>query len=146
MNTVRHILQVKGYDIWTISPDASVFDALRMMADKDVGALLVVDGEKLVGIITERDYSRKIILEGKASKDTSVREAMTDKVWSIHPDQTVQECMTVMHKRKIRYVPVLEEGKVIGVISIGDVVNDIIYQQKKSISSLEDRLLRRNVA
>ena len=140
MNTVRHILEVKGRDVWTIHPDATVLDALRLMADKDVGALLVVEGERLIGIISERDYARKVILMGKASKDTPVSEIMTTKLYTVHPDQTVEECMTLMSNHRIRHLPVMDGHEIFGVISLGDVVNNIIYRQRQTIKGLEDRL------
>ncbi len=134
--TARHLLEVKGPDVWSISPDASVYDALCMMADKDVGALLVTEGEQLVGIISERDYARKIILQGKTSKDTLVREIMSTKLFTIHPDQTVEEAMEMMSRRHIRHLPVVVEDKLLGVISIGDVVNNIIHRQRETIKNL----------
>jgi CBS domain-containing protein len=142
MSTVRHLLQIKGADVWVITPGASVYDALRLMADKDVGALLVVENEKLVGIISERDYARKIILHGKSSKETLVKEIMTPKLITVHPDQTVNECMELMTNHRIRHLPVVLEGQVLGVISIGDVVRDIIYQQRQTIKSLEQKLVK----
>jgi CBS domain-containing protein len=141
MTSVRHILVVKGNDVWKTTPDTTVYDALRLMADKDVGALLVMDNDQLVGIVSERDYARKIILHGKSSRDTLVSDMMTRVVYTIHPAQTVQECMELMIDKHIRHLPVVEEGRVIGVISIGDVLKDIIYQQKVSIKSLESQLL-----
>jgi CBS domain-containing protein len=140
MNTVRHILQVKGDYIWSISPEATVYEALRMMANKDVGALAVMEGERLVGIISERDYARKVILHGKASKDTLVREIMTTELYPVHPDQTVEECMELMTYKRTRYLPVMEGDRLLGIISIGDVVKDIISRQRRIISTLEDRL------
>lgn len=141
MNTVRHILQVKGFDVWAISPNATVFEALRMMADKDVGALPVMEGEKLLGIISERDYARKIVLQGKASKETLVRDIMTEKVFSVHPEQTAHEVMTLMTEKRVRHLPVVENERVIGMISIGDVLRNVIYQQRQTIRSLEDLIL-----
>ena len=141
MSTVRHLLQIKGNDVWAIRPEATVFEALRLMADKDVGALVVLVNDKMVGIISERDYARKIILFGKSSKDTLVREIMSEKVYTIHPDQTVQECMALMSSKHIRHLPVVLEDKVIGVVSIGDVVQDIIYQQREKIKNLEHKLV-----
>jgi len=141
VNTVRHILQIKGFDVWAISPNATVFEALRMMADKDVGALLVMQGEKLLGIISERDYARKIVLQGKASKDTLVRDIMTEKVFSVHPEQTAHEVMTLMTEKRVRHLPVVENERVIGMISIGDVLRNVIYQQRQTIRSLEDLIL-----
>jgi len=139
MNTVRQILQLKGYDIWSISPEASVFEALRLMADKDIGALLVLKDDKLVGIITERDYARKIILQGKASRDTAVSEIMSRDLHIIHPDQTAEECMELMTLKRVRHLPVLDGETVLGVISIGDVVRDIIYRQRETIKSLSEK-------
>lgn len=138
MNTVRHILQIKGNYIWSISPGETVYEALRMMSNKDVGALLVMENDKMVGIISERDYARKIVLQGKASRDTTVREIMTPVIITIHPDQTIDECMELMTKHHVRHLPVLENGALLGIISIGDVVNDIIHRQRQTISSLED--------
>jgi CBS domain-containing protein len=139
INTARHILEVKGPDVWSISPDATVYDALRMMADKDVGALLVMEGDRLVGIISERDYARKVILVGKTSRDTLVREIMSSNVYTIHPDQTVEEAMEIMTNRRVRHLPVVAEGHVFGVISIGDVVKNIIYRQREVIKNLASK-------
>jgi CBS domain-containing protein len=140
MNTVRHILQVKGSDTWFIGPDDTVYEALRRMADKDVGALLVMEGEKLVGILSERDYARKVVLMGKTSKDTPVHEIMSREVYTIHPDQTTEECMQLMNNHHIRHVPVVDENnKVMGVVSIGDVVRSIIHRQRETIKDLESR-------
>ena len=140
MNNVRHILQVKGDDLWTITPDTTVYDALRLMADKDVGALLVMDSGRLVGILSERDYARKVILFNKASRETLVREIMTTQLFTIHPDQTVQESMELMTARRVRHLPVVDGEQVLGVISIGDVVKDIIYQQRRTIRDYETRM------
>jgi CBS domain-containing protein len=140
MSTLRHILQLKGNDVWSITPSATVFEALRLMADKDVGALLVMEADHLVGMISERDYARKVILQGKSSRETLVGEIMTSKVISIHPDQTVQECMGLMNDHRIRHVPVVENEHVLGVVSIGDVLKDIIYVQKRRIKEMETRL------
>lgn len=143
MQTVRHILQMKGNDIWSVTPDSTVFDTLRLMADKDIGALLVMIGDNLIGIVSERDYARKLILHGKSSKNTLISEIMTKKIYTIHPDQTVHECMELLVEQHIRHIPVVEDNKVIGVISLGDAVNEIIYQQKESIKSLENQLLNK---
>ena len=134
--TARHLLEVKGPDVWSITPDISVYEALRMMADKDVGALLVMEDDRLVGIISERDYARKIILQGKTSKDTLVREIMSTRLFTIHPDQTVEEAMELMSHRHVRHLPVVVDDKVLGVISIGDVVNNIIHRQRETIKNL----------
>lgn len=141
MLTAQNILEIKGKDIWTISPDDSVYDALRLMARVDVGALLVTEGDKLVGIISERDYARKVILLGKTSKDTFVKEIMTKKVISIHPMQTCEECMDIMTKNRVRHLPVMNEGYLIGVVSIGDVVKNIIYKQREKIKDLTGKVL-----
>lgn len=140
MNTVRHILQVKGYDVWSISPDWNVFDALRMMKDKGVGALIVLEGERMVGIMSERDYARKVILQGKSSKDTPVRDIMTSKVYTIHPDQTVEEAMDLMVTKHIRHLPVVENDAVIGVISIMDTTRSVIYVQREKIKELQGKI------
>ncbi len=129
MKTVRSLLQVKGYAVWTIAPDATVYQALRVMADKNVGALLVLEGDELVGIVSERDYARKVALRGKTAHDTLVRDIMSTDVISIHPDQTVEECMALMTDKRIRHLPVVADGRLIGIISIGDVVKSIITEQ-----------------
>lgn len=136
LSTARHLLEVKGYDLWSISPNATVFDALRMMADKRVGALLVMDGDRMVGILSERDYARKVILVGKTSHDTLVKEIMSSTVYTIHPEQTVEEAMEIMTNRHIRHVPVVDGEDVLGMISIGDVVKNIIFRQRQTIKKL----------
>lgn len=140
MSSVRRILQIKGFDIWSTTPDTMVYDALRIMGDKDVGALIVLENNKLVGILSERDYARKIVLSGRTSRETRVGDVMTKAVFTVHPEQTVQECMQLMLDHHIRHLPVMVDNEVIGVISIGDVVSDIIYQQKNSILSLQNQL------
>jgi CBS domain-containing protein len=141
LNTVRQLLDVKGYQVWSISPDATVYAALEMMAEKNVGALVVCEGEQLVGMISERDYARKVILHGKTSKQTRVREIMSSPVYSVGPEQTIRECMQLMSSKHIRHLPVVDQGKVVGVISIGDVVNEIMRQQSETIRFLEDLTL-----
>ncbi len=141
MNTIRHILQVKGYDVWATTPRTTVFDALRMMADKNVGALLVMDGEKVMGIFSERDYARKVILQGRSSKETQVGEIMTSKLVTIHPDQTIEEAMELMTNKRVRHLPVMEDDRLLGMISIGDVLREIIYVQLSTIRQLEDKIL-----
>lgn len=136
LSTARHLLEVKGYDLWSISPNATVYDALRMMADKGVGALLVMDGDHMVGILSERDYARKVILVGKTSRETLVKEIMSSTVYTIHPEQTVEEAMEIMTNRHIRHVPVVDGEKVLGMISIGDVVKNIIFRQRETIKKL----------
>ena len=137
MITVRQLLQAKGGDVWSIAPDAWVFDALKLMADKGIGSLLVLEGEKLVGILSERDYARKVILKDKSSMDTPVKEIMTQEVITIRPEQTIQECMALMTDKRVRHLPVLSDDRLTGVISIGDVVKAIISQQEFMIDQLE---------
>lgn len=135
--SISEILHHKGQAVWTISPDDTVFDAIQMMADKNVGALLVIEKDRLVGIISERDYTRKIALKGKSSKQTAVREVLTGQVIHAVPDNTVQECMRLMTDHRIRHLPVLEGDKILGVISIGDLVNWIISAQTSTIQQLQ---------
>jgi CBS domain-containing protein len=137
MRRVRDILAVKGRDVWSIGPNASVYDAMKLMADKGIGALLVMEGEKLVGIISERDYARKVILQGRSSRTTSVHEIMTTRVAYAEPEQNIEECMALMTEIRIRHLPVIEAGEVRGVISIGDLVKSIIAEQKFIIEQLE---------
>lgn len=137
MDTVRHILEIKGRFVWTISPDETVFEALRLMAAKDVGALVVMRDETMIGILSERDYARKLILHGKYAKDTYVHEIMVTDVITIHPDQTVEEAMELMTNHRVRHLPVVEGDFLHGMISIGDVVNNIIHRQRRTISALE---------
>jgi CBS domain-containing protein len=137
MITVRQLLRSKGHDVWHIPPDASVYDALTLMADKEIGALLVLDGEKLMGIISERDYARKVILRGKTSMNTPVKEIMTQQVVSVGPEQGIGECMSLMTDLHVRHLPVFEGEQLIGVVSIGDVVKAIISQQEFMIERLE---------
>ena len=138
MKTLMQLLQAKGREIHSIGPDARVFDALRLMAEKDVGALVVLDNGRLAGILSERDYARKVILLGKSSHDIPVREIMTGKVITVHPRQTVEECMALMTEKHFRHLPVLEEdGAVAGMISIGDLVKETISSQRFLIAELE---------
>ena len=138
MKIVAHILKSKPEQtVYTITPAASVFDAVKQMAEKSIGALVVIEGEKVVGIITERDYARKIILMARSSKETPVRDIMTSSVMYVRPDQTSEECMALMTENRLRHLPVLDGGKLIGLISIGDLVKDIISEQKFIIQQLE---------
>ena len=137
MGTVRHILQKKGSSAFSIDPNATVYRALELMVERDVGSLLVIDNGKFVGIFTERDYARKVMLKGKSSKDTFIHDIMSEHPISVTPDATVEECMSLMTKRYIRYLPVLEENKLVGLISIGDIVKYIIEDQKFIIENLE---------
>lgn len=138
MKTVSQLLQQKGYNIWSIAPDTTVYNALELMAYKNIGAVLVMDGENLVGILSERDYARKVILKARFSRDTLVREIMTEKVVCVRPDQSVEECMALMTAKRIRHLPVTEGSKVIGVISIGDAVKAVISEQEFIIEQLEN--------
>jgi CBS domain-containing protein len=137
MITVHHLLQDKR-DAWSVSPETIVYDALKLMAEKNIGALLVLERDKLVGIFSERDYARKVILKGKSSREIMVKEIMTEEVLYVRPDQTIEECMALMTAKRIRHLPVLEGGKVVGVISIGDVVKAIISEQEFTIKQLEN--------
>ncbi len=137
MKSVRQLLQAKGRNVHTIAPDARVFDALKLMADKDVGALVVTEGDRLAGIISERDYARKVILLGKSSQDIPVRDIMTGKVITVGLDQTVEECMAIMTGKRIRHLPVTEGGRLAGVLSIGDLVKEVIAEQEQTIRQLE---------
>ncbi|WP_027877358.1 CBS domain-containing protein [Meiothermus cerbereus] len=136
-STVRQLLQTKGNTVYAISPGATVFEALERMAAYDVGALMVMDGDQLVGIFSERDYARKIILMGRISKDTLVGEVMTGELITVTPDATVADCMNLMTGNRVRHLPVLEDGKLVGVVSIGDVVKAIMTQQEFMIAELE---------
>ncbi len=138
MKTVKDILRGKGYDVWSITPDATVFDALTKMAHKDVGALTVMEGNQLAGIISERDYPRKVILQGKTSRNTLVREIMSSPVICVKPQQTVEECMALLTGRRIRHLPVIEGDRVIGMVSIGDLVKSIISEQQFIIEQFEN--------
>lgn len=137
MINVRQLLRGKGRDVWYVAPDATMYDVLRLMADKGVGALPVLKDENLVGIISERDYVRKVILRENTSLDTPVREIMTERVITVHPEQTIHECMSLMTDKRVRHLPVLENDRLTGIISIGDVVKAIISQQEFMIEQLE---------
>ncbi len=141
MKTVKQLLDAKGHNVWIIAPDASVYEALKLMADKDVGALLVLEAGKLVGIISERDYARKVILKGKFSKDTPVHEIMTTRLVYVRPEQTIQECMALMTGQHIRHLPVLAGADLVGLVSIGDLVKAIISEQEFLIQNLQDYIM-----
>ena len=134
--TIGWILGNKSGSIWSIAPEATVYDALAMMAEREVGALLVMSGGKLVGIISERDYARKIILQGRSSKETTVEEIMTGAMYTVTPEDTIDECMRIMTHHRIRHLPVFDGEKLVGVISIGDLVNAIISEQARTIDHL----------
>jgi CBS domain-containing protein len=138
MKIVAHILKSKPEQtVYTITPAASVFDAVKLMAEKSIGALVVMEGEKVVGIITERDYARKIVLMARSSKETPVRDIMTSAIMYVRPDQTSEECMVLMTENRLRHLPVMDSGKLIGLVSIGDLVKDVISEQKFIIQQLE---------
>lgn len=137
MLNVRQVLQRKGPDLWTIAPEATVYQALEVMAEKNVGALPVVRDGMLVGIFSERDYARKVILKGKSSHQTLVEELMTTRVYFIKPNRTLEDCMHLMTDKHIRHLPVLEDGRLLGIITIGDVVKGIIHDQQNTIRDLE---------
>jgi len=137
VHTVAEILRDKGSDIWTISPDDVVIDALTMMAEKGIGALLVMSDDKLVGILSERDYARKVALEGLSSRKSKVSDIMSHKVLCVKPEQTVQECMALMSDKRARHLPVVDHKKVIGLVSIGDLVKNVIAEQRFEIEALQ---------
>jgi CBS domain-containing protein len=137
-DTIRDVLNRKGREIFSIPPDASVYHAIEMMADRHVGALLVIAGGRLTGIVSERDYARKVVLKGKSSKETRVEEIMTWPVISVEPRRTVDECMKIMTNSRIRHLPVVENEQVVGIVSIGDLVNWIISAQDHTIQQLQD--------
>jgi CBS domain-containing protein len=137
MTTVRQLLDTKGGQVWSVNAATTVYDALRLMADKGIGALMVMDDGAIAGIVSERDYARKVILEGRSSRDTPVADIMSRAVVHAEPEQSVADCMAVMTAKKIRHLPVLDDGRLIGIISIGDLVKSIIAEQEFVIEQLE---------
>lgn len=137
MKSVKQILDHKGYKVWSIGPNDTVLDALKLMAEKNVGALTVTDGDQLVGLVTERDYARKVVLLDRSSLKTPVKTIMTDRVVCTSPDRLAEECMAVMTDKRVRHLPVIEAGRVIGLVSIGDLVQAIISDQQFIIEQLE---------
>ena len=139
MKTVRQLLEIKGHEVATISPDKSVFEVMQMMAARNIGALLVLEaGKKLVGIVTERDYARKMYMQNKFAKDVPVTEIMTRQVVYVRPDQTNEDCMALITEKRVRHLPVVENDQVIGIVSIGDLVKDTISEQEFIIHQLEN--------
>ncbi|MFZ1092170.1 MAG: CBS domain-containing protein [Xanthobacteraceae bacterium] len=134
---IRHLLEQKDRKVWTIGPDATVLDAMAKMADKNIGSLVVMEGERLVGIITERHYSRNVVLKGKTSPTTLVREIMETNVIHVRPEQPVELCMTLMTDKRVRHLPVVEDTKVIGIVSIGDLLKYVISKKEFAIDQLE---------
>jgi len=137
MNTVKDILNSKGNAVWSVTPQTKVFDALKLMAEKNIGAVLVAENEKVVGIFSERDYARKVAIEGKSSKEVFVQEVMSPRVLFVTSDKYVEECLAIMNEKKIRHLPVFENEKLKGIISIGDVVKALIEHKEFTIEQLE---------
>ena len=133
---VEDLIQAKGKGVWTIAPTASVYDAISQMAEKEIGALMVTENGRVIGIITERDYSRKVVLRGRSSKNTPVSDIMTERVIFVHPEQPIEECMALMTGERIRHLPVLDRGELVGMVSIGDVVKEVISEKDFLIDQL----------
>jgi len=139
LDTIKEILKSKGNDIWSVTPDTTVYDALKIMAEKNIGAMLVIDHEKrLQGIFSERDYARKIALLGRSSRETTVSQIMTSRVFYVESEEKIRNCMALMTREHIRHVPVIDNGEIVGLVSIGDVVKSIISNQDFLIEQLED--------
>ncbi len=137
MRSVRHLLEAKAPEVFAIGPDVPVVEAIRLMADKRIGALLVMQGGRLVGIVSERDYARKVVLQGKSSRDTPVRDIMTAEVMTVGLDDTAEHCMQLVTNRRIRHLPVMDGGHVLGVVSIGDLVRAVIEDQQVELDQLQ---------
>ncbi len=137
MTSVEKLLKIKGNETWSIAPQATVYEALQKMSDKDAGAMLVIDDGNLVGIFTERDYARKLILKGRFSRDTAVSELMTQEVLYVEPQNSIEDCMVLMTNKRVRHLPVLDDKQLIGIVTIGDVVKQIISDQESTIRHLE---------
>ena len=143
MITVRQLLEEKGHGIWTTTPGASVFEALQEMANRNVGALIVMEGGKIAGIFSERDYARKVVLAGRSSREMKIAEIMSAEVVTVTPRHSIEECMALMTDRRIRHLPVLVDGQVTGLVSIGDIVKSIIADQRSTINQLEQYITGR---
>lgn len=141
MYSVKDILAEKGYEVLRIEPDATVYEALKKMAGKNVGALVVMKGTDIFGIFSERDYARKVVLKGKSSKDSKVGELLSERIYYVKPESSTTECMQLMTEHRVRHLPVMDHGKLIGIVSIGDIVNKIIQGHKKTIQQLEDYIV-----
>jgi len=142
MATVAHLLNQKGHNVETIAPDATVYEAIKKMADLDIGALVVAEGSQIIGLITERDYSRNVFLKGKSSPTTPVRDAMADEVLSVGCEETTRDCMAIMTGKRTRHLLVMERGELLGILSIGDLVRSIVAEQDMTIEQLEQYILR----
>jgi CBS domain-containing protein len=134
---IGSLIGKKGGQVWSLAPAASVYDAIALMAEKEIGAVPIIEDGKLVGIVSERDYARKVFLKGKASRETSVTEIMSSPVFSVTPSQTVEECMHIVTEKRFRHLPVVEDGRIVGMVSIGDLVNWVLIEQKETIHHLE---------
>jgi CBS domain-containing protein len=137
MEFVSQLLAAKGHDVWSVTPDTTVLEALQLMADRKIGSLLVLEEDNLVGVFSERDYARKVILKGKSSKDTPIRDIMSAKLVCVEPNQSTEECMSLMTEKRVRHLPVMDGEKLVGVISIGDVVKAVIADREEVIEQLE---------
>jgi CBS domain-containing protein len=137
MCTVRHLLQLRGTQLWIVTPSSTVLDALKLMSEQNIGAVMVMDGEQIAGIMSERDYARKVILQSKTSRETLVSEIMTPAVLYVHPDQRIEECMALMDARRVRHLPVIEEGRLVGMVSMRDVVRQLVEERDFLIDQLE---------
>jgi len=137
MVTVKDILDTKGHDVWSVRPDDTVYNAVKLMAEKGIGCLLALDDEKLVGVVTERDYARKVVLEGQSSRDLHVSDVMTRKVLCVSPERSTDECMALMTEKRVRHLPVVDHKQVVGIISIGDLVKAVISEQRILINQLQ---------
>ena len=137
MTTLKMLLKDKGHDVWSVHPDDTVLDAIKMLAEKDIGALIVIKDDKPVGIFTERDYARNVYLKGKSSLDTAVRDVMVAPVICVKPDQTVDECMALMTAKRFRHLPIMDGDEMVGMVSIGDLVKSVIAEQQFTIEQME---------
>ncbi len=137
MKTLRELLEGKGHDVWSVHPNDTVLDAIKVLASKDIGALVVIEDDRLVGIFSERDYARNVYLKGKSSPETPVRDVMATPVICVSPDQSVNECMALMTEKRIRHLPVMDDDELVGMVSIGDLVKSVIAEQQFTIEQLE---------
>ena len=146
MKTVKQLLAEKGTQIWSVTPETTVFQALELMAEKNIGAVVVLDEDRnLVGIMSERDYARKVVLKDRASRTTPVRDIMTERVYVLHPHQTINECMALMTDKRLRHLPVVHQGRLVGLVSIGDIVKSIMSEQAFMIDQLETYIMGRSI-